>query len=60
VTRDVPDYALVVGNPARIHGWMCECGVKLATGAKPPASVTCGACGLQYRSAGASVLERGE
>jgi UDP-2-acetamido-3-amino-2,3-dideoxy-glucuronate N-acetyltransferase len=29
VTRDVPDYALVVGSPARINGWMCECGVKL-------------------------------
>ncbi|PYR04221.1 MAG: N-acetyltransferase, partial [Acidobacteria bacterium] len=26
VTRDVPDYALVVGNPARVVGWMCECG----------------------------------
>jgi len=29
VTRDVPDYALVTGNPARIRGWMCGCGVKL-------------------------------
>ena len=29
VTSDVPDYALVVGNPARIAGWMCECGVRL-------------------------------
>jgi UDP-2-acetamido-3-amino-2,3-dideoxy-glucuronate N-acetyltransferase len=29
VTRDVPDYALVMGSPARIKGWMCECGVKL-------------------------------
>ena len=26
VTRDVPDYALVYGNPARIQGWMCQCG----------------------------------
>src|ERR1700680_742804 len=25
VTKDVPDYALMVGNPARITGWMCEC-----------------------------------
>lgn len=30
VTKDVPDYALVVGNPARISGWMCECGYKIA------------------------------
>ncbi len=29
VTKDVPDYALVVGTPAKIKGWMCECGVKL-------------------------------
>jgi UDP-2-acetamido-3-amino-2,3-dideoxy-glucuronate N-acetyltransferase len=29
VTKDVPDYALVYGNPARIKGWMCECGTKL-------------------------------
>ena len=29
VTKDVPDYALVVGNPARITGWMCACGIKL-------------------------------
>ena len=26
VTKDVPDYALVLGNPGRIAGWMCECG----------------------------------
>lgn len=29
VTMDVPDYALVVGNPARIVGWMSEAGEKL-------------------------------
>ena len=29
VTRDVPDFALVVGNPARIIGWMCACGNRL-------------------------------
>jgi UDP-2-acetamido-3-amino-2,3-dideoxy-glucuronate N-acetyltransferase len=29
VTKDIPDYALIYGNPAEIHGWMCECGVKL-------------------------------
>jgi len=32
VTRDVPDYALVLGNPARLVGWVCQCGNKL-----PPA-----------------------
>lgn len=29
VTRDVPDYAIVYGNPGRIHGWMCQCGIQL-------------------------------
>lgn len=28
VTKDVPDYALVMGNPAKQVGWMCECGEK--------------------------------
>jgi len=30
VTKDVPDYALVVGVPARIAGWMSKTGVKLS------------------------------
>jgi len=29
VTKDVPSHALVVGNPARQIGWVCECGYKL-------------------------------
>src|SRR5438093_2017116 len=29
VTRDVPDFALVAGNPARIIGWMCACGNRI-------------------------------
>jgi acetyltransferase-like isoleucine patch superfamily enzyme len=29
VTKDVPNYALVYGNPARIHGIVCECGVPI-------------------------------
>ncbi len=29
VTKDVPDFALVVGNPARIKGWFSEAGKKL-------------------------------
>jgi len=31
VTKDVPDYALVVGNPARQIGWVCPCGQRKAT-----------------------------
>lgn len=29
VTKDIPDYALVVGNPSRIIGYVCECGNRL-------------------------------
>ncbi|MGH9944624.1 MAG: acyltransferase [Pyrinomonadaceae bacterium] len=29
VTRDVPDFGLVVGNPARRVGWVCVCGARL-------------------------------
>lgn len=29
VTKDIPDHALMVGNPARQIGWMCECGEKI-------------------------------
>ncbi len=29
VTKDVPDYALVIGNPARQTGWMSEFGQQL-------------------------------
>jgi UDP-2-acetamido-3-amino-2,3-dideoxy-glucuronate N-acetyltransferase len=29
VTKDIPDYALVMGNPAIIDGWMCTCGHRL-------------------------------
>mgnify|MGYP001796258431 FL=1 len=31
VTKDVPDHALVVGNPARIIGWMTRDGKRVAT-----------------------------
>lgn len=29
ITKDVPNYALLYGNPARIRAWICECGEKL-------------------------------
>ncbi len=46
VTKNVPDYALVYGTPAAIHGWVCECGEKLT-----PAFV-CVACGKRYKKLG--------
>jgi len=42
VTKDVPDYALMMGNPARQTGWMCECGEKL------PKNLKCPACKKKY------------
>lgn len=48
VTRDVPDYALVVGNPARVAGWVCACGTILARTAVPPGTFSCPACGSKY------------
>jgi hypothetical protein len=38
VTRDVPDYGLVYGNPARLHGFACPCGERLAEDSTAPAS----------------------
>ncbi|KAA3607044.1 MAG: N-acetyltransferase [Calditrichaeota bacterium] len=29
VTKDLPNYALVIGNPSQIVGWVCRCGKKL-------------------------------
>jgi UDP-2-acetamido-3-amino-2,3-dideoxy-glucuronate N-acetyltransferase len=49
VTRDVPDHALVTGNPGRVVGWMCTCGAKLASGARAPEEASCPACGTNYR-----------
>jgi UDP-2-acetamido-3-amino-2,3-dideoxy-glucuronate N-acetyltransferase len=48
VTKDIPDYALVVGNPGRVVGWVCQCGVKLASGGVAPAHMTCADCGASY------------
>lgn len=51
VTKDVPDYALVVGIPARQSGWVCECGHVL------PQSLTCDVCGRSYKQIDSKTLE---
>lgn len=50
VTRDVPDFALVVGNPTRQIGWMCVCAQKLSAPVEPePGSrFRCGSCGREF------------
>jgi UDP-2-acetamido-3-amino-2,3-dideoxy-glucuronate N-acetyltransferase len=50
VTRDVPDYALVVGAPARQQGWMSRHGHRLHFGADSIA--VCLESGLRYRLVG--------
>jgi acetyltransferase-like isoleucine patch superfamily enzyme len=59
VTRDVPDYAVVYGNPARLKGWVCYCGVAL-TLATEGAAVEKAACECgkrTYERKGARVTE---
>jgi UDP-2-acetamido-3-amino-2,3-dideoxy-glucuronate N-acetyltransferase len=46
VTRDVPDYALMVGVPAKQIGWMCNCGIRLQNGT---GEGQCPACARKYR-----------
>jgi acetyltransferase-like isoleucine patch superfamily enzyme len=52
VTADVPAYALVVGNPARMQGWVCQCGQPLRFGKRV---ASCDHCGLTFVKHGDSV-----
>jgi UDP-2-acetamido-3-amino-2,3-dideoxy-glucuronate N-acetyltransferase len=47
ITRDVPDFALTVGNPGRRIGWVCQCGVRLHVADN---EARCNACNSIYRS----------
>lgn len=50
VTKDVPDYALMIGTPAKRTGWVCECGEIL------PQSLECVSCDKKYEEKGADSL----
>jgi UDP-2-acetamido-3-amino-2,3-dideoxy-glucuronate N-acetyltransferase len=52
VTRDVPDFALMAGVPARRIGWVCECGRKLDDSLACP-------CGRRYRLEGETLKQEG-
>ncbi|TLY36069.1 MAG: oxidoreductase [Nitrospirae bacterium] len=52
VTKDVPDHALMVGNPARVIGWICACGEKLVLDGS---EAECSVCGKHYRKIGEGV-----
>jgi UDP-2-acetamido-3-amino-2,3-dideoxy-glucuronate N-acetyltransferase len=56
VTKDVPDYALVYGNPGRVRGWVCQCAVQISF---QDGRAKCQACGKQYEkdTAGVRVVE---
>ena len=43
VASDVPDHALMLGVPARVSGWACECGALLGE------DLACKTCGRRYR-----------
>lgn len=51
VVKDVPDYALMMGNPARQKGWMSRHGHLLKNPA-PDGTLTCPESGLRYRLEG--------
>ena len=54
VTKDVPDYALFYGNPAKNMGWVCKCGVVLVNNGKVKGQkiendkIACKNCGSIY------------
>jgi len=60
VNKDVPDYALVYGVPAKIQGWMCYCGIRLnlSNSSKSQETAECDNCGRKYKKEGLNILEK--
>ena len=56
VTKDVPDYALVYGNPAKLKGWTCECGGKLSFNRN---LAICEKCNKRYKEEGMQIKQKG-
>ncbi|MEG1186180.1 MAG: acyltransferase [Eubacterium sp.] len=48
VTKDVPDYGLMVGVPAKQTGWVCECGERLTKEGQKTKEMHCQHCGKTY------------
>jgi UDP-2-acetamido-3-amino-2,3-dideoxy-glucuronate N-acetyltransferase len=46
VTKDVPAYALVMGVPGKVRGWVCQCGATLKFSGE---ASTCGDCSRKYK-----------
>ena len=52
VTKSVPAYALVVGNPARVRRWVCQCGLPLTFQGQ---NAHCPMCGRGYSKSDNSI-----
>lgn len=52
VTRDIPDHALVAGNPAKQMGWMCECGERLTE------NLECLSCNKRFERKGDGIKQK--
>jgi UDP-2-acetamido-3-amino-2,3-dideoxy-glucuronate N-acetyltransferase len=59
VTKDIPDFALVIGIPAQIKGWMCACGSRLDIGTNPHSNekTECKKCQRRYEKLGMGIRE---
>jgi UDP-2-acetamido-3-amino-2,3-dideoxy-glucuronate N-acetyltransferase len=57
VTKEVPDFAMVFGNPARLKGWVCACGnrLDLSLGDRTEEKATCSKCNRNYNKKGTIV-----
>ena len=52
VTKDVPEYALVYGNPGKVKGWVCQCAGEIAFRS---GKTVCKTCGKRYKKDRAGV-----
>lgn len=58
VTKDVPDFAVVYGTPARIRGWACSCGLLLQFGDETDGNATARCnCGQTYEKHNDEVIQ---
>ena len=54
VTKDVPAYGLVYGNPIKLKGWICECGEKLKS---EKDTFKCNSCYRRYEKKGPDIKQ---
>lgn len=62
VTRSVADFGLVIGNPARLVGYVCRCGTRLGitTEASDLFLSDCGSCDREYAMESGRIVEAGD